>query len=186
MSVYIVGAGGFSTQIAECLTSIGGYYDDGRQGATIIGPISSIDPTQTLMWALGDVQVRYQRLQPFLDCQWIEVVHPRAYLSASSHRGRSNYFGPHVSLMPRSRIGDFNLLDPGVIVSHDVCLGSWNHLAGNAVLLGGVTIGDRNLVGANATILPGITIGSDNVIGAGAVVTKNLGSHQVVKGIPAR
>jgi acetyltransferase-like isoleucine patch superfamily enzyme len=41
-------------------------------------------------------------------------------------------------------------------------------------------------VGARAMILKGVTIGPGAVIGAGAVVTKNVGTGQIVAGNPAR
>jgi acetyltransferase-like isoleucine patch superfamily enzyme len=49
-----------------------------------------------------------------------------------------------------------------------------------------VEIADRVWVGTRAIILPGVSIGFGAVIAAGAVVTKDVGSLQVVAGIPAR
>nr|MCU0749980.1 N-acetyltransferase [Akkermansiaceae bacterium] len=41
-------------------------------------------------------------------------------------------------------------------------------------------------IGANATILPGISVGRGAMIAAGAVVTRDVPSHAIVKGNPAR
>ena len=41
-------------------------------------------------------------------------------------------------------------------------------------------------IGANATILPGIVIGRGAMVGAGAVVLRNVPSHAIVAGNPAR
>lgn len=41
-------------------------------------------------------------------------------------------------------------------------------------------------IGAGAVILPGITIGDHSVIGAGALVTRDVASHRLVAGNPAR
>ena len=41
-------------------------------------------------------------------------------------------------------------------------------------------------IGANSTILPGIKIGQFALIGAGSVVTKNVPSHALVYGNPAK
>ena len=49
-----------------------------------------------------------------------------------------------------------------------------------------IVIGDNVWVGAKATILGGVTIGNDVVIAAHAVVNKDVPSHCVVGGIPAR
>lgn len=49
-----------------------------------------------------------------------------------------------------------------------------------------VTIGNDIWIGANAVVLPGVTIGDHSVIAAGAVVTKNIPSHSLVAGVPAK
>lgn len=49
-----------------------------------------------------------------------------------------------------------------------------------------VIIGDDVWIGANAVILPGVTIGSHVVVAAGAVVTKDVPSHSMVAGVPAK
>ena len=49
-----------------------------------------------------------------------------------------------------------------------------------------VVIGDDVWIGANAVILPGVTIGFHAVIAAGAVVTKDVPSHTLVAGVPAK
>ena len=41
-------------------------------------------------------------------------------------------------------------------------------------------------IGSNSTILCGITIGEGAIVGAGSVVTKNVASHTIVAGNPAR
>lgn len=47
-------------------------------------------------------------------------------------------------------------------------------------------IGDNCLIGINSIILPGIKIGNHVVVGAGAVVTKDIPSHSMVVGNPAK
>ena len=41
-------------------------------------------------------------------------------------------------------------------------------------------------IGANVTILAGVTVGENAVVGAGAVVTKDIESHTVSAGVPAK
>jgi UDP-2-acetamido-3-amino-2,3-dideoxy-glucuronate N-acetyltransferase len=45
---------------------------------------------------------------------------------------------------------------------------------------------DGACIGANATIVCGVTIGRYAVVGAGAVVTRDVGEHRLVTGVPAR
>lgn len=49
-----------------------------------------------------------------------------------------------------------------------------------------VTIGNDIWIGANAVVLPGVTIGDHSVVAAGAVVTKDVPSHSLVAGVPAK
>ena len=49
-----------------------------------------------------------------------------------------------------------------------------------------VTISDDVWIGAGAVILPGVTIGEHVVVAAGSVVTKDVLSHSVVAGVPAK
>jgi acetyltransferase-like isoleucine patch superfamily enzyme len=50
----------------------------------------------------------------------------------------------------------------------------------------GAIVGDFARIGANSTILPGVRIGENSLVGAGAVVTRDVPSHTVVIGNPAK
>lgn len=47
-------------------------------------------------------------------------------------------------------------------------------------------IGDNVHIKAGAKVIGGITIGDDVIIGAGAVVVKDIPSHSIVVGVPAK
>jgi maltose O-acetyltransferase len=49
-----------------------------------------------------------------------------------------------------------------------------------------ITIGNDVWIGGGTIVNPGVTIGSDVVIGSGSVVTKDVPSHVVIAGNPAR
>lgn len=49
-----------------------------------------------------------------------------------------------------------------------------------------VTIEDYVFVGPRAIILPGVKIGKGAIVAAGAVVTKDIGSFEIVGGVPAK
>ena len=49
-----------------------------------------------------------------------------------------------------------------------------------------ITIEDSAFVGLWEMIMPGITIGKNAIVGAHSVVTKNVETHQIVAGNPAR
>lgn len=47
-------------------------------------------------------------------------------------------------------------------------------------------IGENCFVGANAIVMCGIKIGNECIIGSGSIVTKDVPSHSIVAGNPAR
>lgn len=49
-----------------------------------------------------------------------------------------------------------------------------------------ICIGDHVWIGCNSIILKGVNIGDGAVIGAGSVVTRDVPSHTMVAGVPAR
>jgi acetyltransferase-like isoleucine patch superfamily enzyme len=95
-------------------------------------------------------------------------------------------------------IGDYCNLQSLVYIPTDTILGSHVFIGPNSVLtndkyppnggnnLKGPTIEDYASIGANVTILPGIKIGSGALVAAGSVVTKDVPSHKLAIGAPAR
>ena len=47
-------------------------------------------------------------------------------------------------------------------------------------------IGKRCFIGANAIIMAGVKIGDEVIVGSGAIVTKDVQSHSIVAGNPAK
>jgi len=79
-------------------------------------------------------------------------------------------------------IGDNTwLLRNAMILSHDYCRGT-NYIAKCFETF----IGKNCVIGVNSIILPGVRIGDHCVIAAGAVVTKDVPSHCIVAGNPAK
>lgn len=81
------------------------------------------------------------------------------------------------------QIGDESQLGPGSVVTttgHDY------ESRNLEARFSRVTIGKRVWVGANVTIIGGVTIGDGAVIGAGAVVIRDVPSHTLAVGVPAR
>lgn len=68
------------------------------------------------------------------------------------------------------------ILSGAMILAHDHCRG----------LKIDTYIGDNCVIGVRAIILPGLCIGNQVVIGGGRVVTKNIQSHCVAAGNPAK
>ena len=53
-------------------------------------------------------------------------------------------------------------------------------------MCGNVWVKTNSLIGAQSTIIQNITVGEDTVVGAGSLVIKELASHKIAYGSPAR
>ena len=74
-------------------------------------------------------------------------------------------------------IGDESFVASGAMVfTHDFCRG----------LHKDTKIGKKCFIGARSIIMPGVLIGDEVIVGAGSVVTKDVKSHCIVAGNPAK
>ena len=80
-------------------------------------------------------------------------------------------------------IGNYVTVAPRVIIlAHDA---STKRII-NYTKIGTVTIGDYSFIGAGSIILPNVHIGDHVIIGAGSIVSKDIPSHSVAVGNPAK
>jgi len=104
-------------------------------------------------------------------------VGPRATFLASESEiiiGSKVMFGPNVTIVA----GDHNTALNGryMFDVHDKRDGDDRN----------VVIGNDVWIGANVTILKGVVVGSGAVVAAGALVNKNVPSHSIAAGVPAK
>lgn len=101
-----------------------------------------------------------------------------------------------VDIHPAARIGKAILLDhgTGVVIGETAVVGDRVSMLQGVTLGGtGKVAGDRHpkiregvLIGAGATILGNITVGRGAMVAAGSLVLKDVPSHSMVAGTPAR
>lgn len=111
------------------------------------------------------------------------VIGPRcrigsfAQLDGAVQLGEGVIIQSMVYLPHQTRVGDGTFIGPNVVVTND------KYPVG---MIEGVTIGKNVVIGANSTIMAGVVIEDDAVVAAGSVVTRDVPSSTVVKGVPAR
>ena len=197
--IILIGAFGEMCELAEiCGKNIVGIIDnnlnDTFRGIPIIGKdedapnlfknYSSIPVVVTP----DKPQIR-KNLVEYYRCigyQFSTLISPLAFISPSAEIGNGTVIQSFCNVSSNSTIGDFCKLNTFSNVMHDNIIGDFTTIAPSAVLLGRVEIGEKAYIGANATILPGTKVGADVIVGAGSVVTKNIPSNSIVKGVPAK
>ena len=82
-------------------------------------------------------------------------------------------------------LGDYSSLASGTtVLSHEHVFRNPDNY--NIPYMADTVIGKRCAVGINVIILCGVHIGDECIIGAGSVVTKDIPSHSIAVGSPAR
>ena len=114
-----------------------------------------------------------------------------------SHRGTlkiGNNFALGYNSSIISADGGSILIGDDIIIAQNVVLRSSNHCFTHLSIPiryqghdpGFIVIEDDVWIGANSVILPNVKIGADSIIGAGSVVTKDIPSHSIYGGVPAK
>ena len=123
------------------------------------------------------------------------------HICSEAKIGKNCSFGQNVFIANKVKIGDNVKVQNNVSIYDDVTLQS-NVFCGPSVVFTNV-INPRSKIrrkkeykktlvmngaslGANCTIICGVSIGKHAFVAAGAVVTKDVKSYSLVKGIPAR
>lgn len=88
----------------------------------------------------------------------------------------------NVSIYQGVTIGDEVFLGPSCVFTNDLL----PRATSTAWTVVPTRVGTGASIGANATIVCGVAIGERAMVGAGAVVTRDVASHQLVLGNPAR
>lgn len=141
----------------------------------IVDPTARIGPG-TKIWAF---------------CQVAE----HAEIGADCVIGNGAYIDRHVKIGDRVRIQSKALLYHGLVVEDDVFIGPGAVFTNDPRPRSGKIRNLKGLswklckgasIGANVTVLPDVEIGAYAMVGAGAVVTRNVPSHAIFVGNPAR
>lgn len=204
--VLIVGAGGHAKVVLDtqlCINNASDKVDllisddnpeyDGRElmGVKVVAPVTKAVKAgqfDSFHIAVGDNRVRTSKTYALLALGLLPqtIVHPLAVVSRYSTIEGGCFIAAHAIIAVHTVVSGGVIVNHGAVVDHECSIGKFTHIAPNVTIGGSVSIGENCFIGANSTILPGKTIGDNVTVGAGAVVTNNIASGNVVKGIPAK
>lgn len=118
--------------------------------------------------------------------QFASIISARAHVGFSAFVAPGAILFPDVYVSAGARIGSCVTAWTGALIEHDCTVEENVEIAPRAVLAGGVIVGSNSFIGISSTILPRLSVGEDAVVGAGAIVTRDVASHTIVVGNPAR
>lgn len=139
-----------------------------------------------LVLGISIPQVREKISRTFPVSFFPNLYHELSSVKPGEFTPQGNIFTAFSYLSCACDLGAHNLFNWHVSIGHDVLMGEGNVFNPGSRISGKVKLGSYNLIGANSTVLQGVTLGSLNTLGAGSVLTKNIESHQVYVGVPAR
>lgn len=116
----------------------------------------------------------------------ITIAHRSAVIAADAKIGTGTQIMAGAVICPEVVIGRQCIINTSSSVDHECKLGDGVEIAPGATLCGNIQVENYAWIGAGATILPRLRIGTNSIVGAGAVVTKDVPSNSIVKGVPAR
>jgi sugar O-acyltransferase (sialic acid O-acetyltransferase NeuD family) len=205
LRLLIIGAGGHGQVVADAALAMArtggslhvvGFLDDNPQlwnrtvlGLPILGATRTAPacPFDAIIVAIGDNARRKQLYTHWLQqgATFATLVHPSAVVAQDVELGSGNVLCAGVIVNTGSRIGCNVILNTGCTVDHHNRIGNHAHVAPGAHLGGDVEVAEGALIGIGAIVLPQRQIAEWASVGAGAVVTRPVGPHQTVVGIPA-
>jgi UDP-3-O-[3-hydroxymyristoyl] glucosamine N-acyltransferase len=111
---------------------------------------------------------------------------PHSVVSGSARIGPGGLIGPVAVIGSNVVCGAFFMANRVASAGHDCVFGDFCTIGPSSSICGGCVLEDGVYIGAGAVLLPKVRIGRNAVIAAGAVVTRDVASHTVVAGNPAK
>lgn len=206
--VLIIGAGPHARVIADILSydatkEVVGYLDKDSSrtgtcihGVPVVGDDSYLDDPKkrktfdSVIMGLGGNLLPQRSLLDKkikgLQLKTAKAIHPQATVARSATISEGTVVMAGAIINPGAVIKENCVVNTGAIVDHDCIIEEGTFVQPGAVLAGNVHVGKDSTIGMGAKILETRTIGENSIIGAGSVVTKDVPSHVVMVGIPAR
>lgn len=162
-----------------------GYFDDAnRKGGDCLGKIDfdlildkyKKSDFDRVFVATGNSKFRTKLINKLagLGLKFVNVIHPKSFVSSDAIIGCNVYIGPFVQVASRSIVCDGAFVSAGSNIEHH-CYISENCLLGPGVYLsGGVSLGKRSILGAGVSVESNIEIGDDVYITPGKGINKNI------------
>lgn len=158
-----------------------------RGGLPAAGALRSAGVEAALV-AVGDNAARMRLAEALrgMGFHLASAIHPTATVSHTARLGEHLVIGPRATICVHAVVEDHCVIGAGAIVEHDNRLEAGAFLHPAVRLAGGVKVGRQATIGIGACVIPYRSIGAEAWVRPGAVVVRDVPSHGLVGGVPAR
>ncbi|MCU7618694.1 serine acetyltransferase [Chryseobacterium sp. PBS4-4] len=207
--LYLIGAGGFSTEILHLVEIIQKekkqwnqvfFIDDNPRfqntelrGVKILAGLDfliNINSEIDIVITINNVKTReliINKLKENSKMSFPNLFSPYAIVDSEYLKiGEGNIIMHYVILSTHLEIGNFNIFNSYTGIGHDCKIGDVNSFGPRVAISGAVTIGRMNDFGVNSTVLQNKNIGNNNNIWMNTSIMRNLKDGNTYFGIPAK
>ncbi|WP_179022234.1 NeuD/PglB/VioB family sugar acetyltransferase [Winogradskyella forsetii] len=139
---------------------------------------------------LGDNYLREKVANEILDQKkdfnFINVISKFAHVSKSAVIGVGNAILHGAIINAEAQMGDHCIINTRSTLDHNCIMEDFSSFGANIVTGGFVKIGKYSAMTLGITIFDRLEIGENVVVGSGSLVTKDLESHGLYYGVPAK
>lgn len=207
--LFLIGAGGFSTEILHMVEIIQKenkqwgkifFIDDNPKihntelrGVKVLGGLDLVEDINydiDVVITINNVVTReviINKLKSNLKISFPNLISPQAIVDNDYLKiGKGNIIMHFVILSTHLEIGNFNIFNSYAGIGHDCKIGDINSFGPRVAVSGNVEIGRMNDFGVNSTILQNKKIGNNNYIWMNTSIMRNIKNDGKYFGIPAK
>ncbi|WP_179004940.1 NeuD/PglB/VioB family sugar acetyltransferase [Winogradskyella forsetii] len=139
---------------------------------------------------LGDNYLREKVVLEILDQKkdfhFINAISKFSYISATSKIGVGNVIMPGVVVNSEASMSNHCVINTNSSLEHNCIMEDFSSLSAGVTTGGYFNLGKYSAIALGVTILDRTSIGENVVVGSGSLVVKDLESHGLYYGVPAK
>lgn len=109
--------------------------------------------------------------------KFINYIDKNANVPNDIKIGENNILLDHVSINPKTFLGNGNIFWSNSVISHNVKMKDFNWVSSGSIISGETTVGSCNFFGSNSVVSNNSLIGNNTFFGAGTLISGKIGNN---------
>ncbi|KDE61885.1 putative acetyltransferase EpsM [Fusobacterium necrophorum] len=204
-NLVIYGAGGFAREVLWLVEEINkkslkwnvlGFVDDNQEnwgkilnGKEILGGrefLNSLSSEIYIIIAIGNGETREKIVNDLGERRYATLIHPEITCDKTISIGEGSIICKGTIITVNISIGKHIIINLDCSIGHDVIIENYVTIFPSVNISGGVNIRKCSSIGTSTVVLQYLNIGSYTTIGSLSNIIKDIPSHCVAVGNPAR